>query len=149
MSSDSARHDADNALENTTYMEAIAIVGIIVAALIALIILRFCVNILIDVIILGDLDSARRSIGSIVRRLCPWWHRRTQPETGSTDEQREGDIEANAIPAFQRRSLEERKAIIASILSDKVSSFVDLRGIEQTIVIIVDDVSSITGMAHF
>jgi hypothetical protein len=69
-----------NAVDDTMYIDAIAIAGCVMAGLIALVILRLFVNLCIDVVILGDFHSARRSVSVITRWICPWWHRRTQPE---------------------------------------------------------------------
>ena len=57
--------------------------------MIVLVSLRFLVNFLIDVLILGDTSSAR-SIGNLVRRVFPWFHPRTQPEELTDTQQHEG-----------------------------------------------------------
>ena len=126
MSSDPS-YASDNAFttfDNTSYLDAIAIVGCVMAAMIALLILRYFLNILIDVIILGDCDSARRSIGNLFRRLCPWWHRRTTPDRMRAQQAHDDEATDTArieiTDAFRNYTLEQRKAIISSILAGKV-----------------------------
>ena len=118
MSADPRQSANADVFENATRIEAVAIAGCVMAALIALVILKFFVNIFIDVLCLGDLDSARRSIGGLVRRICPWWHPRTQPEAPATDQ---NDNMREVQATLRGRSLEERKDIVISILQDKVS----------------------------
>lgn len=60
--------------------EALIIGAGIIGLLIILVILRFGFNILLDVCVLGDADRVKRSIAELWRKLCPCWHRRTQPE---------------------------------------------------------------------
>ena len=113
--SDSATTDL---FESTTHIEAVAIAGCVMTALIALVVLKFFLNICIDVVCLGDLVSARRSLGGFLRWVCPRWHPRTQPDAALTD-QNENSIEIQST--LRSRSLEERKGIVASILQENVS----------------------------
>lgn len=110
-----------NAIDNTTYIDAIAIAGCVMAGLIALVILRLFVNLCIDVVILGDFHSARRSLSVITRLICPWWHRRTQPEElTSTDSGSGQDVELGGPTRIRRNSIEQTKTAIGSILQSKV-----------------------------
>ncbi|CAB9520819.1 Zinc finger (C3HC4-type RING finger) family protein [Seminavis robusta] len=123
---------------DTTYLEAIAIAGIIMGALVALVILRLFVNLCIDVVILGDLDSARRSLGSLVRRFCPWWHRRTQPEdtsaetnNGNSNDREQQMMELGNTPRRFQYSLDERKNIIATILQGRTLKSEDIEKLKS------------------
>ena len=110
---------ADNSAFDTTYVDAIAIAGCVMAALIALVVLRFLVNFLIDWLILGELGSARRTIGGLVRRICPWWHRRTEPQATPTTTNEQGRLEMDTLG----RDRTQRKVMIESILPYKVSDY--------------------------
>lgn len=123
MSADPRRSSAA-LVENTTGTEAVLLAGCVMAGLIALVILKFFVNICIDVVCLGDLASARRSIRGLARKFCPCWHPRTQPEAPAT-ETHDSMIEIQAV--LRGRPLEERKDIVATILSDKILSKADLK----------------------
>lgn len=118
--SDSATTDL---FESTTHIEAVAIAGCVMAALIALVILKFALNICVDVVCLGDLESARRSLGGLRRRVCPWWHPRTQPDASLTG-RNENSIEVRSTlqSTLRGRSLEERKDIVTSTLQENVSA---------------------------
>ena len=106
---------------DTNYTDAIAIAGCVMASLIALVILRLFVNLCIDVVILNDFDSARRSLGALLRFVFPWWHRRTQPEElASPDSDRQQDVELNIPTRMSHPSIEQRKISIGSILQSKV-----------------------------
>lgn len=59
--------------------EALIIGAALMAMLIFLAMLRLGCNILIEVCILDELERARRSVGELLRCICPWWHVRTQP----------------------------------------------------------------------
>ena len=63
--------------------EAFLIGAAMMAFLIFLAVLRFCCNLLIDVIILDQFERARRSVQEVFRFLFPWWHVRTQPSSAN------------------------------------------------------------------
>lgn len=64
--------------------EALIIGAAIIAMLVFLAMLRFCCNIFIDIIILENVEAARRSIAEAVRWAFPRWHVRTQPTSSTT-----------------------------------------------------------------
>lgn len=107
---------------DSSYLDALAVASCVVGALIALVVLRFFVNYLIDVVIIGESGCMSSWMRGICRKMCPCWHRRTQPEESSTDRANVQDVETGT--AFRRRPQEERKAIIANILPTKVSQCV-------------------------
>jgi hypothetical protein len=102
---------------DSSYVDALVLAGLVMSALIALVVLKFLLNGLVDLLILGDYGSIRRSLGSVIRIVCPWWHPRTQPE--ESVEQNNPSSEMGGA-AFRRRPEVERKAILASILPIKV-----------------------------
>ena len=60
-------------------VKGLTIIGIVVAVLFTLILLRFGCNICIDLIILRDFDAFMRSISKARRIVLPWFHPRAQP----------------------------------------------------------------------
>ena len=65
--------DRDLDIEN-----AFKIVGGVLLFLIILVVIRFVVNMFIDLAILRDADSVIRALSQIRRFFCPCWHPRTQ-----------------------------------------------------------------------
>lgn len=57
---------------------AFKIVGGVLLFLIILVVIRFVVNMFIDLAILRDADSMIRALSQIRRFFCPCWHPRTQ-----------------------------------------------------------------------
>jgi hypothetical protein len=92
--------------------EALIIGAGIIGLLIFLVVLRFGFNILLDVCVLGESDRARRDIAELWRKICPWWHRRTQPEVPET----ENNVE---IPHVSIVAEEDRSVILDSILKSR------------------------------
>ena len=131
--------------ENTTRFEAVAMAGIIMAALIGLVILRFAIVIIIDVVCLGDLESARRSIGGVLRRVFPWWHPRTQPDTDLTSR---NSNSTEIRSTLRERSLEDRKRIVAAALQERVSAFHWIRIYPLPYAISCSNVSVVVGVIN-
>lgn len=80
--------------------DALIVVASVVGLMIGLVILRFGTNILIDCCILNEPERARTDL---IRILCPWYHRRTQPtsdDTPNEDEEQERAISSSveAVP---------------------------------------------------
>lgn len=77
--------------------EALLIIAAVVALMIGMVILRFGTNLLIDCCILHEHERARTDL---IRSLCPWYHRRTQPTSDSSndDEQRIAMHSVEAVP---------------------------------------------------
>jgi RING-like zinc finger len=80
------------------FNEVMIAVGGIVGCFVFLLFLRFCCNMLIDICILQDFVSVRRSCGEVRRLFCPCWRPRTQPlvpgtQTGSPENQATSDLE--------------------------------------------------------
>ena len=61
--------------------EALIIAAGVLALLMALVALKFGLNIFLDCFVLDASDRVRRSFAELWRKICPWWHRRTQPQT--------------------------------------------------------------------
>jgi hypothetical protein len=93
--------------------EALIIGAGIIGLLVFLVILRFCFDILLDVCVLGEPGRARRSIAELWRKICPWWHRRTQPEQ---DPESGNNIQ---IPDVGVVAEEDRLVILDSILKSR------------------------------
>jgi Ring finger domain len=55
---------------------AVSFMGVIIA----LLLVRLVFNLFIDLCILCDSELALRNCAEFLRKVCPWWHRRTQPE---------------------------------------------------------------------
>jgi hypothetical protein len=89
--------------------EAMIVGAGIIGLLIILVILRFGCNIFLDVCILGESARVRRSIAELWRKVCPCWHRRTQPEAPES----ESNVE---IPDSSILAEIDRSAILDSIL---------------------------------
>jgi hypothetical protein len=113
MSADTSSMNVDQV--DVDIKKAFSIVGIVVLFLIILVILRYCCNIFIDVVILQD--SA-----SVLRRFVPWYHPRTQPQ-GAT--QGSADVESGQELINMDRILtgltpQQKMDLLASILTTKV-----------------------------
>lgn len=57
---------------------AFKIVGVVLLFLVLMVVLRFVVNMFIDLAILRDADSMIRALSQVRRFFCPCWHPRTQ-----------------------------------------------------------------------
>ena len=104
------------------FTEALITIGIVVAVLMGLICLRFGCNILIDVFVLQQYEWAR-SLAEFWRRLCPWWHRRTQPAEGATTGVSASDERLpreSARSALQTVPLEQRCRLVETIVPSRV-----------------------------
>jgi len=104
-----------NVFEETTRMEAVAIAGIVMAAMIGLVMLKFLFNICINIVCLGEYEAVRGCMRN-VSRIIPWWPR-TEPAP-SSNIRRESMIEIQST--LRGRALEDRKEIVATLLKDKV-----------------------------
>lgn len=94
--------------ESQNFIEgALKLCGSILALLMGLVILRFAFNICLDCSILDDREGARRRIGEVWRRICPWWHVRTLPTNPQSNNE---DIEGQG-----RHNTEDRDDILASV----------------------------------
>ena len=113
--------DENSAFGDSSYVDALVVAATVMGALIGLVILKFFVDFLIDLLILrdGNESPVQRIMGRLFRKICPCWHRRTQPDEDrqETDNNNE-DVEAGRF--FRSRPEIERKAIIATILPTKV-----------------------------
>jgi Ring finger domain len=74
---------------------AVSLMGVIIA----LLLVRLVFNLFIDLCILCDSELAVRNGAEFFRKVCPWWHRRTQPTTPETDAPLRGDEESGEEPA--------------------------------------------------
>jgi hypothetical protein len=98
--------------DELAFTEALIIGAGIIGLLIFLVILRFGFTICLDVCVLGESDRARRSIAELWRKICPCWHRRTQPQ----DLESESNVE---IPDVIIVAEEDRYVILDSILKSR------------------------------
>jgi hypothetical protein len=94
------------------FSEALIIGAGIIGLLIILVILRFGFNILLDVCVLGESARVKRSIAELWRKMCPCWHRRTQPEAPES----ENNVE---IPDASIVAEVDRSVILDSILKSR------------------------------
>ena len=89
MSSNSSLLGTNN---DTGTQEALIIGAAIVAMLVFLAALRFVCNIFIDIVILENVEAARRSMAEAFRWAFPLWHVRTQPtDTATSVEMQHGN----------------------------------------------------------
>jgi hypothetical protein len=100
--------------------EALIIGAGIIGLLIILVILRFGCNILLDVCVLGESARVKRSIAELWRKICPCWHRRTQPEGPES----ENNVE---IPDASIVAEEDRSVILDSILKSREVTAEDVK----------------------
>jgi hypothetical protein len=120
--------------------KGMGIIGMVLAFLIFLVILRFGCNIFIDVAVLRDSDSLGRTVSEIRRCLFPWWHPRTQPQDLSSlspttrNQERNSRNNNNNYTIDGRRESElvnmdqllmgltppQKQELVASILTSKV-----------------------------
>jgi hypothetical protein len=102
--------------------EALIIGAGIIGLLIFLIILRFGCNIALDVCVLGEAGRAKRSITELWRKICPWWHHRTQPEIPES----ENNVSVE-IPDVTIVTEEDRSVILDSILTSREVTAADMQ----------------------
>jgi hypothetical protein len=74
----------DFASADVDLKKGFAVIGIVLAFLLALVVLRFGCIVFIDIVILQDSDSLVRTLSEIRRYLLPWSHPRTQPHDMSS-----------------------------------------------------------------
>jgi hypothetical protein len=114
--------------------QGMAIVGMVLAFLVFLVILRFGCNICIDLAVLRDSDSLLRTLSEIRRCLFPWWHPRTQPQDLSSlsPTRNQGSNSHNTIDGreFELVNMDQllmgltppqKQELVASMLTSKVS----------------------------
>jgi hypothetical protein len=117
----------------------LALVGIVLLFLFALVVLKLCCNLMIDVIILRDGECLLRTISQIKRFVCPWWHPRTEPtrrqsaEEGSSRDrqQRIAVNSADSLPIDMENLLvgmtpKQKQHLLASILTSKSATESDI-----------------------
>lgn len=96
------------------------VIGIVLAFLTALVVLRFCCVQFIDIVIMRDTDSLIRSLSQTRRYIFPWWHLRThaQEEDAANNDESEFTMEI-LLTGLTRQQKQE---LLSSILASKVSS---------------------------
>lgn len=138
-----------------TGMEALLIAAVIMAVLMVLVLVYFCVNALIIVCILGEPDRLQRHTAEFFRKLCPWWHRRTQPATAAEQQQQQQQLSptAHTLSTFDglemsSMAFEKRRALLLKqLLPCKMLSERDLEQLQTlgTHSIIIQPDTTITG----
>jgi hypothetical protein len=117
----------------------LTLVGIVMLFLFALVALKLCCNVMVDVIILRDRESLMQSISQMKRFICPWWHPRTEPAAPQSAE------EGNISDGLQRTSMNslnslnidmenllvgmtphQKQQLLASILTSKSATESDI-----------------------
>lgn len=91
--------------------DALMIIAAVLALMIGMVMLRFGTNILIDCCILNEGERARTDL---IRTLCPWYHRRTQPDSSPNDD------------AEQERTMPSVEAIPYGIRKDRLMNALPL-----------------------
>jgi hypothetical protein len=110
---------------------AAEIVGIILAFLLAMAVLRFFINTTIDYAVLRDSSSLVRQLSQLRRCLCPWWHPRTEPQEhiGETvegvsaaigNDANQGRMEIHMIQMLAGLTTQERYELLATLFQSKV-----------------------------
>ena len=79
------------------YEKALLFGGLIIAAMLSLVFLRWMINVILDVCCLDNGDQVCHDVKEFWRKMCPWWHVRT----ATADE---GDVEAVSTPSACRDS---------------------------------------------
>jgi hypothetical protein len=106
------------------YQGALFIVAAVSCLLVGLVVLRFCCNIAIDVCILGDIASARRSIRDCWNFTLGPFSRVTYEEEGDQSIHATGGSDDADLDTLMRRlSCQEKTLLLDSILTSKVSAF--------------------------
>lgn len=85
--------------------DALLIIAAVLCLMIGMVILRFCTNLLIDCCILNDQERAR---SDLIRTLCPWYHRRTQPTSESSSNDDEAQTTVHSVEAVPYGIRKER-----------------------------------------
>jgi hypothetical protein len=102
------------------FREALIVAAGILGILIFFIIFRFVFNIFLDVLLLDQIDRARRSIQEVWRKICPRWNRRTQPEQQQQHEggtqQGESNNASNGVELSNVATDPDRLARLEAIL---------------------------------
>ena len=111
-------------------VKGLTIIGIVVAVLFTLILLRFGCNICIDLIILRDFDAFMRSISKARRIVLPWFHPRTQPQHGRGDDHDEeyGNVDGGVTElatidmdqVLAGLSPQQKQSLVEQVLTTKV-----------------------------
>lgn len=77
------------------------VIAAVTSLMIGLVMLRFCTNFLIDCCILNERERAQRDL---IRSLCPWYHRRTQPTSELPNDEPSTPIDIiEAVPSGIRK----------------------------------------------
>jgi hypothetical protein len=103
--------------DELTFQNAFIIGSAIIGLLMFLVVLRFGFNICLDVCVLGEPGRARRSITEVWRKICPLWHRRTQPEEPET----ENNVEIPDVVTDEGRSV-----LLDALLQSREVTFDDV-----------------------
>jgi hypothetical protein len=127
------RHRMLKEWENQEFQRWLQVLGVILAFLVVMAILRFGINCLIDVAVLRDSESLMRQVSQFRRCFCPWWRPRTQPqqqqqqaeEIGRSPERSSARDEAlDRVLAGLTPS--EKREILANMLDSQIASEQDL-----------------------
>ena len=106
------------------FRKGLAVIGVCIAFLATLVVLRFGCNIFIDLAVLQDSGSLIRALSEIRRKLIPWWHPRTQPQQSSSQiitSPASADELINMDRVLAGLTPHQKKELIGSILTTKVS----------------------------
>jgi hypothetical protein len=133
MSSDST--SVTNVNVDVDIQKVFMVVGFVMLFFIFLLILRYGCNMFIDVVIMRDSASFMRTLSEIRRRFVPWYHPRTQPQqeqeqqattiqqTSSSADGESGQELINMDRILSGLTPQQKKDLLASILTTKVSDF--------------------------
>jgi hypothetical protein len=126
MSSNTGATPPDLATADLDLKKGFAVVGIVVAFMLAMVVLRFGCVLFIDVAILGEsADSLIRPLSEIRRCIFPWWHPRTQPQDLSSPQENSRNNETELVNMdrlLMGLTPQQKQELLSSILASKVSS---------------------------
>jgi Ring finger domain len=122
-----------------TRFSALVIGAVMMATIIALLVLRFIVNVLIDLCILCDLDLVRRRCSEAFRKICPCWHPRTQP----TDSDRASAESTSPTIELQMAASDRCDEIVSQCMKEllpcQILSETDLNSVQPLQTLLNDD----------
>lgn len=112
-------------MKDLAHREALIIVAAVTALMIGLVILRFGCNVCIDVCILRDFVSARRSLRGLWNLMCPFCRIREMEQQDNGGESGDPEIALTDVNSMLLRlTTQEKSLLIDSILTSKVSGWI-------------------------